>query len=69
MKKATKRILGVILLIVYIIFKFLQKYKDIIAFILLLAGFVYMLIFGILHNTVTGDGLSLVQLIKSGRII
>ena len=69
MKKATKRILGIILLIIYISFKFLQKYKDTIAFILVLAGFLYMFIFGILHNTVTGDGLSLVQLIKSGRII
>ena len=69
MKKTTKRILGVALLIVYITFKFLQKYKDIVAFILVLAGFLYMLIFGILHNTVYGDGLSLVQLIKSGRII
>ena len=69
MKKATKRILGIILLIAYIIFKFLQKYKDIIAFVLVLAGFLYMFIFGILHNTVYGDGLSLVQLIKSGRII
>lgn len=69
MKKATKRILGIILLIVYITFKFLQKYKDVIACILILAFFSYMLIFGILHNTVTGDGLSLVQLIKSGRII
>lgn len=69
MKKTIKRILGIILLIIYIIFKFLQKYKDIIAFILLLTGFLYMLIFGILHNTVYGDGLSLVQLIKSGRII
>ena len=69
MKKTTKRILGIILLTSYIIFTFLQKYKDIIAFILLLTGFLYMLIFGILHNTVYGDGLSLVQLIKSGRII
>ena len=69
MKKTIKRILGIILLIIYIIFKFLQKYKDIIAFILLLTGFLYMLIFGILHNTVYGDGLSLVQLIQSGRII
>ena len=69
MVKLGKRILGIILLSVYIIFKFLQKYKDVIAFILILAGFLYMLIFGILHNTVTGDGLSLVQLIKSGRII
>ena len=69
MKKATKRILGIILLIAYIIFKFLQKYKDIIAFVLVLAGFLYMFIFGILHNTVTGDGWSLVQLIKSGSII
>lgn len=69
MKKTIKRILGIILLTIYIIFKFLQKYKDIIAFILLLTGFLYMLIFGILHNTVYGDGLSLVQLIKSGRII
>ena len=69
MKKAIKKTLGIILLIVYITFKFLQKYKDIIAFILVLAGFLYMFIFGILHNTVTGDGLSLVQLIKSGRII
>ena len=69
MKKATKRILGIILLIMYITFKFLQKYKDVIAFVLVLAGFLYMFIFGILHNTVTGDGLSLVQLIKNGRII
>ena len=69
MKKTTKRILGIILLIIYITFKFLQKYKDVIAFVLVLAGFLYMFIFGILHNTVTGDGLSLVQLIKSGRII
>ena len=69
MKKATKRILGITLLIIYIIFKILQKYKNIIAFILILAGFLYMFIFGILHNTVTGDGLSLVQLVKSGRII
>ena len=69
MKKTIKRILGIILLTIYIIFKFLKKYKDIIAFILLLTGFLYMLIFGILHNTVYGDGLSLVQLIKSGRII
>ena len=69
MKKAIKRILGIILLIIYIIFKFLQKYKDVIACILILAGFLYMLIFGILHNTVYGDGLSLVQLIKNGRII
>ena len=69
MKKAIKRTLGIILLIVYITFKFLQKYKDVIACILVLAGFLYMLMFGILHNTVTGDGLSLVQLIKSGRII
>ncbi|MDY5984768.1 MAG: hypothetical protein SPI94_04785 [Candidatus Onthovivens sp.] len=69
MKKATKRTLGIILLIIYITFKFLQKYKDIITFILILAGFLYMLIFGILHNTVYGDGLSLVQLIKNGHII
>ncbi len=69
MKKVIKRILGIILLIVYITFKFLQKYKDIIAFVLVLASFLYMLIFGVLHNTVCGDGLSLVQLIKSGRII
>ena len=69
MKKTTKRILGIILLIIYITFKFLQKYKDIIAFALVLAGFLYMLIFGVLHNTVYGDGLSLVQLVKSGRII
>lgn len=69
MKKVAKRILGIILLIVYITFKFLQKYKDIIACILILAFFTYMLMCGILHNTVTGDGLSLVQLIKSGRII
>lgn len=69
MKKTIKRTLGVVLLTIYIIFKFLQKYKDIIAFILILAGFLYMLIFGVLHNTVYGDGLSLVQLIKSGRII
>lgn len=69
MKKAIKRILGIILLTIYIIFKFLQKYKDTIAFVLVLAGFLYMLMFGILHNTVTGDGLGLVQLMKSGRII
>ena len=69
MKKATKRILGITLLIIYIIFKILQKYKNTIAFILILGGFLYMFIFGILHNTVTGDGLSLVQLVKSGRII
>ena len=69
MVKLGKRTLGITLLIIYINFKFLQKYKDIIAFVLVLAGFLYMLIFGILHNTVTGDGLSLVQLIKSGRII
>lgn len=69
MKKVVKRILGIILLIVYITFKFLQKYKDVIACILILACFFYMLVFGILHNTVTGDGLSLVQLIKNGRII
>lgn len=69
MKKTTKRILGIILLIIYTIFKFLQKYKDIISCILILTVFLYMLIFGILHNTVSGDGLSLVQLIKSGHII
>ncbi|MCI7206235.1 MAG: hypothetical protein MSA15_09640 [Clostridium sp.] len=69
MKKAIKRILGIILLIIYITFKFLQKYKDVIACILLLVFFEYMLMYGILHNTVTGDGLSLVQLVKSGRII
>ena len=69
MKKVAKRILGIILLIIYIIFKFLQKYKDIIACILVLASFLYMLIFGVLHNTVYGDGLSLIQLIKNGRII
>lgn len=69
MKKAIKRTFGVVLLIVYIIFKFLQKYKDVIACILILAFFAYMLMYGILHNTVTGDGLSLVQLVKSGRII
>lgn len=69
MKKVAKKILGIILLIIYITFKFLQKYKDVIAFVLVLAGFLYMLVFGILHNTVTGDGLSLVQLIKNGRII
>ena len=69
MKKVAKRILGIILLTIYIIFKFLQKYKDIIACILILAFFTYMLMYGVLHNTVTGDGLSLVQLIKSGRII
>lgn len=69
MKKVAKRILGIILLIVYITFKFLQKYKDVIACILILTFFTYMLMYGILHNTVTGDGLSLVQLIKSGRII
>ena len=69
MMNATKRILGIILLIIYIIFKLLQKYKNIIAFILVLASFLHMFIFGILHNTVYGDGLSLVQLIKSGRII
>lgn len=69
MKKVVKRILGIILLIAYITFKFLQKYKDIIACILILAFFTYMLMYGVLHNTVTGDGLSLVQLIKNGRII
>lgn len=69
MKKATKRILGIILLIIYIIFKFLQKYKDVIACILILVFFAYMLMFGILHNTVTGDGLNLIQLIKNSRII
>lgn len=69
MKKAIKRILGIILLTIYIIFKILQKYKDVIACILILAFFTYVLMYGILHNTVTGDGLSLVQLIKSGRII
>ena len=69
MVKLGKRILGILLLIIYIIFKFLQKYKDIIAFILLLAFLTYMLIFGVLHNTVYGDGLNLVQLIKNGRII
>ena len=69
MRKAIKRTLGIILLIIYITFKFLQKYKDIIAFVLVLAGFLYMLIFGILHNTLYGDGLSLIQLVKSGRII
>lgn len=69
MKKAIKRILEIILLTIYIIFKFLQKYKDVIACILILVFFTYMLMFGILHNTVTGDGLGLVQLIKSGRII
>ena len=60
MKKATKRILGIILLIVYITFKLLQKHKDIIAFILILTSFLYMFIFGVLHNTVYGDGLSLI---------
>lgn len=69
MKKTTKRILGIFLLIIYITFKFLQKYKDVIACILVLAFFAYMLMYGILHNTVYGDSLSLVQLIKSGRII
>lgn len=69
MKKAIKRILGIILLIIYITFKFLQKHKDAITCGLILAFFTYMLIFGILHNTVYGDGLSLAQLIKSGRII
>ena len=69
MKKVAKRILGIILLIVYITFKFLQKHKDAIAFVLVLVFFAYMLMYGILHNTVYGDGLSLVQLIKSGRII
>ena len=69
MKKTIKRILGIILLTIYIIFKFLQKYKDIIACILILAFLAYMLMYGILHNTVYGDGLSLVQLIKSGRVI
>lgn len=69
MKKTAKRILGIILLIIYITFKFLQKYKDVIACILILVFFAYMLMYGILHNTVTGDGLSLVQLIKNGRII
>ena len=69
MKKTIKRILGIILLIIYIIFKFLQKYKDVIACILILAFFAYMLMYGFLHNTVYGDGLSLVQLIKSGHII
>lgn len=69
MVKLGKRILGIILLIVYITFKFLQKYKNVIACILLLAFFAYMLMYGVLHNTVYGDGLSLVQLIKSGRII
>ncbi len=69
MKKVTKRILGIILLIIYITFKILQKHRNVIFGILVLASFVYILIFGILHNTVTSDGLSLVQLIKSGRII
>ena len=69
MKKTTKRILGVALLIVYITFKFLQKYKDIVAFILVLAGKLYILIFGNIHNTVYGDGLSLEKKKKSGRII
>lgn len=69
MIKLGKRILGIIVLIIYITFKFLQKYKDVIACILLLVFFTYMLMYGVLHNTVTGDGLSLVQLIKSGRII
>lgn len=69
MIKLGKRILGIIVLIIYITFKFLQKYKDVIACILILVFFTYMLMYGILHNTVTGDGLSLVQLIKNGRII
>ena len=69
MKEVMKRILGILLLIIYITFKFLQKYKDIIVCILILTSFLYMLIFGVLHNTVYGDGLSLLQLIKSGRII
>lgn len=69
MKKTTERILGITLLIIYITFKLLQKYKDIIACILILAFLAYMLMYGILHNTVYGDGLSLVQLIKSGRVI
>ena len=69
MVKLGKRILGILLLIIYITFKFLQKHKDVIACILILAFFAYMLMYGILHNTVYGDGLSLIQLIKSGRII
>lgn len=69
MRKVVKRILGIILLIIYISFKFLQKHKDVIACILILVFFAYMLMYGILHNTATGDGLSLVQLMKSGCII
>lgn len=64
MGKIGKRILGIILLIIYIIFNFLRKHKNFIFSILVLASFVFMLIFGILHNTVYGDGLSLLQLIK-----
>ena len=64
MKKVIKRTLGIVLLVAYITFKFLKKHKDTIIYILVLAGFVYMLIFGILHNTVYGDGLSLLQLSK-----
>ncbi len=69
MEKIIKRILGIVLLVAYIIFNFLKKHKDTIIYILVLAGFVYMLIFGILHNTVYGDGLGLIKLIKNGRII
>lgn len=64
MKKAIKKILGIILLIIYITFNFLRKHKDFIFSILVLASFLFMLTFGILHNTVYGDGLSLLQLIK-----
>lgn len=69
MVKLGKRILGIVLLIIYITLKNLKKHKDVVVYILVLASFIYMLIFGILHNTVTGDGLSLIQLIKNGRII
>lgn len=69
MRKTIKKTLGILLLIAYIVFNFLKRHKDIIIYVLVLASFLYMLIFGVLHNTVTGDGLSLVQLIKNGRII
>lgn len=69
MGRIEKKIIGIILLIIYITFKFLQKNKKIIGYILVIMVLVYALMFGILHNTTTGDGLNLFQLLKNGRII
>ena len=52
MKKVIKRILGIILLIIYIICKLVHKYRYIIMAITTMATLVLMMMYGFVHNTV-----------------